>query len=197
MDINAIAQEFTRMANQSSLGDRIAFNRKSPQYFSWNLKESWQTAASQTCFIFKQEVSGIASYFNSTTSNQIHLDQKRIDNLLDSIAKLQVNWDGYGAVPPDNSVIVNARAFLDMMPVSLANELTENSIVPTPYGTLVFDWEKNANLISVEIGENEIGFFTDFEDKINFESKGISFNKKILPLELVNSFKKLFSSVVL
>jgi hypothetical protein len=107
---------------------------------------------------------------------------------------LNDNWDGNGSVAPDAIVFDNAKKFLSELPLSILNELTSSKIVPTPYGTLVFDWEKGFNLVSIEIGNNEIGFFTDFIDGQNAASDGIPINENHFPSALLPAFKKLFYS---
>ncbi len=90
----------------------------------------------------------------------------------------------------DKKVIDNGIIFLSILPDCISKEIMSLNI--TPYGTIVLDFEKESNLISVEIGETEIGFFTEFDDKENFVSNGVPFNG-IIPDDLNSAFKKLFN----
>lgn len=101
---------------------------------------------------------------------------------LNIIKNLPDNWDGYGAVRIDVSVYYNVRSFLSELDNFFFNYLKEEDIYCTPYGTVVLDFEKNEEIVSVEVGESKIGFFTEFSDKdLNLKSKGDTFYNKISP----------------
>jgi hypothetical protein len=111
-----------------------------------------------------------------------------------SLKQLPNNWDGMGAVTPNIKTINNSLSFLHCLPESAFTNLTKDNIVATPYGTIVFDIEKDDDLVSVEIGDSKIGFFTDFANRSNLPPlEGTSFNQNHLPLELLKALNKLFS----
>jgi hypothetical protein len=61
----------------------------------------------------------------------------------------------------------------------------------TPYGTIVVDFIKNDNLVSVEIGDNDIGFFTDFKNNEDFELDKEYFTGYTLPKLLIKALNTL------
>ena len=105
---------------------------------------------------------------------------------------MQKNWDGYGADAPDEKVINNSILFVNNLPESIQSEIQPEKVVPTPYGTLVFDFEQNQNLISIEVGEKNIGFFSEFSDNKNISLDKVTFNSNNLPIELIKAFRKLY-----
>jgi len=111
------------------------------------------------------------------------------------IYTLNNNWDGCGAIKPDYDVYLNANDFLDKLDNKILNCLNEDNIIPTPYGTIVLDFQKESNLISVEIGEKQIGFFTEFSSGQNYESNGFNFPLRSMPTELVNAFRDFLKHV--
>ena len=115
-----------------------------------------------------------------------------LENRIKSFYSLSKNWDGYGATVPEKNVINNSVYFIKSLPDSLLTDVEMESIVPTPYGSIVIDFENNQDIISVEIGENKIGFFTDFKSSENLSSNGILFNQETLPRELTEAFQKLY-----
>jgi hypothetical protein len=83
--------------------------------------------------------------------------------------------------------------FLKKLPEKYGKLLNlKDNITPTPYGTLVADFETEKGLVSVEISKYQIGFFTDFVDMENEMSEGVFFDFAIpTPDELMNNLEKL------
>ena len=105
---------------------------------------------------------------------------------IDEIEKLPKNYDGYGAEAPDKIVCDNARTFFQTLCNSNCLIPCSDEITPTPYGTIVFDLysdKEDKDLISIEIGTHQIGFFTDYRGCGNYgsESDGIDFDFKTIP----------------
>ena len=82
--------------------------------------------------------------------------------------------------PMKEGVINNSYRFV--------NALLDFGIIPdadeisyTAYGNIVMDLEAPRGLVSIEIGQHKIGFFTEFEDGDNFASDGIESNFKEIP----------------
>lgn len=104
----------------------------------------------------------------------------RYTDRLNILAGLSYNWDGYGASAIDMSVHSNTKDFLSILDNIFFDYLNEEDIYCTPYGTIVLDFVKDREIVSVEVGERQIGFFTDFSVKENAKSEGEDFfNKKI------------------
>ncbi|TXH31504.1 MAG: hypothetical protein E6Q96_00065 [Cyclobacteriaceae bacterium] len=117
------------------------------------------------------------------------------ENRLNSFKRLSDGWDGYAATTPDNIVISNSIKFLEALPEYLADNLKEDDITPTPYGTIVIDWQNDrSEKMSVEIGNQTLGFFSRFEDNDCPKINRVDFNENSLPEELFKSFKKLFKN---
>jgi hypothetical protein len=126
-------------------------------------------------------------------SKPVKIDYRReIENRILKINKLNYNWDGYGGVIPDENAINNSIKFIDNIPESLLKDLKDDNITPTPYGTIVYDWEKRGEIVSVEIGTNKIGFFTEFKNNENYNLEAEIFNEYALPESLNKAFQVLY-----
>jgi hypothetical protein len=128
----------------------------------------------------------------------IKIDQAiDITKKITSLSYLENNWDGYGAVSPSKNVLNNAIRFINSLPETVLPEINTESIVPTPYGSIVIDFEKNADLISVELGERKIGFFSEFSEGEDISMEGVLFNQQNLPIELETAFTKLYKKDII
>lgn len=103
------------------------------------------------------------------------------------------NWDGFGAVAVNKSVQNNAREFLTKLDYLFLDCLEEEDMYSTPYGTVVLDFQNEKGMVSVEVGESKIGFFTDFTDKaLNSKSAGdIFIHQSNISNKLQKALKKL------
>ena len=119
-----------------------------------------------------------------------------VENKINSMRSYEKNWDGYNADIPEDIVLYNAYKFLNVLPESIQVELSSDRVVLTPYGTIVFDFEKNSNILSIEIGEKNIGFFSDFTDNNNYYAEQIAFNPNKLDETLAKAFNKLYDKVI-
>ena len=126
---------------------------------------------------------------------QINPHTQAIKKITD-LTHLPNNWDGYGASDIDYNVIQNSIAFLQIIPDAIANKLKEDNIIATPYGTVVMDFVFNSDLISVEIGEKTLGFFSEFQDGSEFSINSITYNSNKLPSELVSAFSKFHKEIL-
>ena len=91
---------------------------------------------------------------------------------LNYLSTLESDWDGYGALQPDKTVLHNTARFIEKVEeAGLSKFLDEDNITPTPYGTIDVDLVSDNGIISVEIGKGSIGYFVDFKDnKQNIDS---------------------------
>jgi len=112
------------------------------------------------------------------------LNYKRFQQRLAKIYSLENNWNGENGCSVDLLVYINTNEFLSKIDSKILDYLKEDEILPTPYGTITLDFEKNNELVSIEIGENQIGFFTDFNLRNNLCSDGLDFPKKNVPESL-------------
>ena len=98
----------------------------------------------------------------------------RFAKRLNCISSLNDCWDGYGAIVPSKTVIDNALNFLkEIDKRGLSFLLDEEDIVPTPYGTIDIDFMNDTDGVYVEIGDTEIGYFTEFMTKENIASDSL------------------------
>jgi hypothetical protein len=109
---------------------------------------------------------------------------EHLKSRISKINKLGDNWDGYGAIRPNKKTINQANAFLSGLHLSILQYLNEEDISPTPYGTIVMDFYRGNNRLSIEFGESKIGFFSEFVNNQNVESEGVKFDRTKLPNEL-------------
>lgn len=111
-----------------------------------------------------------------------------LKNRVSEIRMLESNWDGYDAVAPSDKVVNNAFRFLDALSVfGFADILDPENVVPTPYGTIDMDFETSKGLVSVEIGTNQVGFFTEFSNDEDVLSDGIDTDFKEIPQPLMDA----------
>ncbi len=190
MDLQAFAQGLSKIVDANN-GNTLNFHRrKQTQYESWVMPLTDHFR----CSLFalnNEHVYREQTFFDRTASEKTKVDNSKLQFLY-SMQELEENWDGNGAVKPDNIVIENAVSFMSTLPFSIINDVKQDKITATPYGTLVLNWEKNNQLISVEIGESELGFFSEFVDNDNLSIESTPFDKNELPKELLSAFKKLY-----
>lgn len=108
---------------------------------------------------------------------------------LEYIRSLPDNWDGFKAAKIDIDAYMNSLSFIDCIDTNILSLLSEEDITPTPYGTITMDFRKGENVVSVEIGNKDIGFFTDFQYLEDLELESKKFNKNHLPEELEKALK--------
>lgn len=114
-----------------------------------------------------------------------------VKNKICELSQLEDNWDGYGASNLSETVIKNAYKFIDAARLIGYCPSSSDDVTPTPYGTIVLDYSSNTGVVSVEIGESKIGFFTDFSDGKNHYSKGIPTSFRVVPLRIKNNLSRL------
>lgn len=103
---------------------------------------------------------------------------------IDSISLLGGNWDGYGSEKPNCEAIKNARHLIETLDRETLKFLATDAIYPSSYGSLILDFETKRGLVSVEIGDSTMGFFTDFIDGNNYAAEGISTDFVSVPTSL-------------
>jgi hypothetical protein len=143
----------------------------------------------------KSDFESFLEYYKpvKTAPQLIQLD---IIEKIKSFHSLNRNWDGYDATNPDIVVINNSIAFINSLPETVVSDINKDNLIPTPYGTVVIDFSKDKELVSVEIGEKKIGFFSEFEDGSDMKMEGVLFNQDKLPFELLGAIKKLYKEAI-
>ena len=108
-----------------------------------------------------------------------------------SFMELGENWDGAGAVQPSFSVIDNAIKLLDLLPSNIVNLLDTEDVVCTPYGTIVFDFQKENRLLSIEVGEKGLGYFMEENDEYVLTKEYEPFNGIDFSDQLIEALRTL------
>jgi hypothetical protein len=141
------------------------------------------------------------SYSLSTTFHPfmlIHEDGAKmfgknlLSRVIEEIRTLEYNWDGYGAIAPLPLIINKTEVFLRTLPTYITDSLNENGIYPNPNGTITVEWEKNNNLVSVELGLNTANYFTRINSEYGGEEGLDSIETKV-PSTLVQSIRKVIA----
>lgn len=102
-------------------------------------------------------------------------------DVLESLSHLKDNWDGDGAVQPNQEALTNSKRLLSLMDITVLQTLSPESVYASSYGSVVMDFETNRGLVSVEMGDKSMGFYTDFHDKKNYAVEGISTDFQKVP----------------
>ena len=90
-----------------------------------------------------------------------------------SYKKYKAGWDGEGSIEIDVLTRVSAIKFLKEIKDRILL-ISEDYIYPTGDGTIVIDFQNELDdLVSVEIGELSIGFFTQTEGQISQIGEGL------------------------
>jgi len=76
---------------------------------------------------------------------------------LREIASLEDNWDGCGASAISGAAVHNAAVALNDL---AAYRLRPSCILPTPSGTVAFEWETARGSAHLEIGTSTFAFYT-------------------------------------
>ncbi len=132
-----------------------------------------------------------ASIFDFLKGNIATAILPSIKNKICGISQLNDNWDGYGAAVPSETVVKNTYKFIDAAHSLGYCPLSADDVTPTTYGTIVLDYSSETGLVSVEIGESKIGFFTDFIHGKNHYSNGIPTNFRIVPSRIKDNLLRL------
>jgi hypothetical protein len=108
------------------------------------------------------------------------------------LTQLQNNWDGYGAIPPNELINKQVKDFLLKLPERLLQCTTTDDMYATPHGTVVLEFQKGENELIIEFGEREYGFFTDLKHCKNVKIKRTMYEQNPLIsnelVEAINSF---------
>jgi hypothetical protein len=109
----------------------------------------------------------------------------QFERIVNSFKQLKEGWAGEGSIPTDPSIVLRSKEYFKKLSDALNLNFKirmPDSIVPTPYGTIVIDWERGVKLLSIEIGEFESSFFTKNIDEFSLLSD--------LPIESLTEYSK-------
>lgn len=150
-----------------------------------------ETAFASQFFII-EDTTPIEQLYNSYPDTPVAADEenlkvplpKDIRMKLQHIGRLSENWDGYGASSVTNNVIKNALKFLRTLQQEGIRMPLTDDIYPTPYGTLVIELYNQYGLVSLEISDQQVGYFTDYRGRNNWGSEGIDTDFNSIPDQL-------------
>lgn len=105
-------------------------------------------------------------------------------------AKLRITEIAASGFPMKDGVVNNSYRFVNaLLGFGIIPDVDEISY--TAYGNIVIDLENPRGLVSIEIGQHKIGFFTEFEDGEDYASDGIDTDFKTIPDYLKSVLLKL------
>lgn len=108
-----------------------------------------------------------------------------IQNAILKFIELENDWDGMGACAPAKSAIYNAFYFIELLPKSVIALIEQDDIICTTYGTIVIDIESQDKILSVEIGDQGLGYFFEASDEVFLKKENQIFNRYYLSDDLV------------
>jgi hypothetical protein len=111
-----------------------------------------------------------------------------------ALTQLPNNWDSYGAIPPNELINNQLSIFLNLLPERLLQYTTDEEMYPTPHGTVVLDFKKGLNELTIEFGELEYGFFTDFRHGKNVKIKRTMYKSNQISDELAEAINSFYRS---
>lgn len=100
------------------------------------------------------------------------------------LSALNADWDGEGALAPNSEALKNSRRLLSLLKSEQLQALSPVDIYASSYGSVVMDFETHRGLVSVEMGDTTMGFYTDFYDEPNYAIEGIRTDFDAVPEKL-------------
>lgn len=118
----------------------------------------------------------------------------RFKGRLNQISSLKENWDGFGASVISEKITNQTMGFLSAIPSHLISKIDEDSIYPTPYGTILMELDINDSELSIEIGEDEISYYLEVDNTIIGENV-LELDENFITLDMLNEFNHLLERV--
>ena len=95
-------------------------------------------------------------------------------------AKMRISEISESGFPMKEGVVNNSYRFVNsLIGIGFIPEADEISY--TAYGNIVFDLDAPRGLVSIEVGQHKIGFFTEFKDGDDYASDGIETDFRSVP----------------
>lgn len=135
------------------------------------------------------------TYNNQISSHFLVADHmKTLIERVDSFSGLEEGWDGYDADTVEREVINNAISFLTGMPNYYVNFLSEFSLMPTNYGTIIVEWSAADNsFVSVEVGYDQIAYFCNVHGRKWASEQNMRINSGNYTEHIVSALTRLYS----
>lgn len=111
-----------------------------------------------------------------TVATKPLIDMARLSCIvkIEQIGRLQQNWNGCGAEKPNGDAVKNAKHLIEVLNKEMLKSLHPDDIYASDYGSVILDFETPRGLVSVEVGDMTMGFYTDFSEGDNYAAECIS-----------------------
>jgi hypothetical protein len=96
----------------------------------------------------------------------IYFDDKffELKNEVDKFQTLELNWDGYNAIPVKKEIGKIATNFITILDGSLIEKISD--IFPNSHGTITIEWENlQKGKLALEIGQTNYSYFVKQNNK--------------------------------
>lgn len=134
------------------------------------------------------------SIINTDINIQNENETERLEKILWDLYENcnEDDWDCYGAIAIEKSIIDKSIMFLKYMPHAILSQLTNDNFCPNPHGTVTIDFYSSYGSVQAEIGltrTNVIGEFENEEDpdeeELTWENFKINDNNMSIFRELI------------
>lgn len=118
--------------------------------------QSTSLSSCETCF---EQIRSTDSYelaLNENRKERIQTEKIMWQNEIQGLAKLQNNWDGYGAMQVLPECLKNAIAILWRENLS-SKYLTD--VFANPNGTISLEWNNSKNTVGLEVGLRTMSYY--------------------------------------
>ena len=123
----------------------------------------------ETSELFKLIQEKVHQQMTDSYENDCDSQLQQIKAKMHTIACLDENWDGYDVTVPSEQTIRNSFKFVESAFKEGFTQLDPEDVYPTPYGSIVVEFKtRQTGLVTVEIGQEQIGFFINFKNKPNY-----------------------------
>lgn len=109
----------------------------------------------------------IQSYIKVDKNRQLTGLEKEYENLIKKVEQFKTlgnDWDGYGALKPNNNQISDMISFLKVLK---ENTILKPEVFPKTDGGVAMYWKNNNNYLEVSMKKDSyFSFFYDFDDEL-------------------------------
>lgn len=128
--------------------------------------------ASKTNFFLPSDQNA-RSPFANMAERVADITIREAKRLLNDLARLPDNWDGYGGSPIPAETATNAMQFLYGVSWLLgAHAVSAPDITPNPHGTLSLEWFSESAEAYLEVGCTQFSFYIDRNGRSPLFKKG-------------------------
>jgi len=111
-----------------------------------------------------------------------------VETALDSLRRLEENWDGYGASRMEAAALEKARIVWRR----LSADLPMPDVVPNSKGTVSFDWESDKGWAHLEIGNKTFAYYVAPEGAEPISRERCLPDDEAILLEAVKAIRQIF-----